>query len=89
MPSVGSTYVDILGAMLQGVRPEGSGTVFHIIRKTVTGGVPLPLGNCEVRAKLQEAIEKAVGKKVDIRAIVPKMRVEVLDPDKSQVKACQ
>ncbi|KAG8317168.1 hypothetical protein J6590_032856 [Homalodisca vitripennis] len=64
-----------------GVTPEKSGTMVRHIRKTVTGGVLLELAKCDDRRKLHEAIQKAVGDRGDVRSIVPKARLEILDLD--------
>lgn len=80
-PIGGKTYADILGTMRKEVTPEDSGTVVRHIRKTATGGVLLELAKCDNRAKLQEDIQRAVGDQGEVRSIVPKMRIEILDLD--------
>lgn len=80
-PTLGRTYAEILGAMRSGVTLEESGTVVRHIRKTASGGVLLELAQCKDRGKLQEAIRKSVGDKGEVRSIVPKSRIEILDLD--------
>jgi hypothetical protein len=80
-PSAGKTYSEILGAMKTGLVPENSGTVVRQVRKTAAGGVLMELTKCSDRAKLQQDIRNAVGVSGDVRSIVPRLRVEVLDLD--------
>lgn len=66
---------------MKDVQPEDSVTEVLQIMKTTAGGVLIEISKCGDRAKLQEAIKKAVAEKREIRSIVPKLRIEVLDLD--------
>ncbi|XP_053975327.1 uncharacterized protein LOC128874492 [Hylaeus volcanicus] len=80
-PAAGKSYADVLGKIRRQVRPEETETELRQIRKTQRGGVLVELARCKDQRALQEAIKAAVGEDAEVRALVPRMRVEICDLD--------
>lgn len=91
-PADGKTYADVLGEIRRNVKPEETETEIRCIRQTRAGDVLLELGHkSKNREAFSSAVKKAVGQAGDVRDLVPRVTLEIMDLDSltTEDEVCQ